>query len=1056
MHDTVTPGREGLRSSCLRIRATSLLLLFLLAAGTGSAPFRPVQAQLLQDEAALALKDYVVVGGTWRSEGSAIVGEVDGTTRAFALLERAPFAGEQSLEAAMIPQKKVGADWSAGGVCLYQNLHNYWRLALAESPDGKERYAELQAMEGGQGRGEGYLRVLLKPEGAFRWEWGKEYRLRLTADADSVTGEVYAGEVSCWKMRYALSGTGLVRSGKPALGLQGMRASFRAARRSSAQGAIGRETILCRELKTEGLQGNWLSLPLSRLIVNPHMSADASVPPAAAPMLPLNMAYYAGQTPVPLPYFWAWRSEEPLRSAPAVIPGPTAEFTPEAEKIWRVERATMRFTKGSARLSVETEPFGSMSTAVSVDLNRAPYLIVHVPETTGQWALKVNPGDAAADIALQGDTSEIGNFVYDLRKVTGWKGRRTFQVILFAIGRRGNAVTVDSLRFVGAEGENGPKMTSRSWAPHCIVSAAEAPGLKAEATVCLPDVRTVAQRLKVVASGGRPLVLMGQMLRGQVRWNALTRTLNLENDRFQVALTVSRKARFLGVSPSAVDLLAGGAGVDQTEGGAWALAFDGVGVGEELVVVARFARPGENAAAGDDLSQLVAPAGFAAALERQEKFWEAQFGHAPQPLDWQLRLASTHGVTAGALRSAYYRAWAFLLSDTLPPMPEADSPFPQVACGKPSLWAEGAPHSRASSQWESVLGMQYLALIDPETAWQSFEGLMAQVDAQGALGGEGLPSRHAQTAWVLYSLTGDRERLARVYPAVKRFLVWKAANPRWIYKNSTPPGEKDAEFVVHALLDMGYAHRIAEQLGLTAEVTFWNEHSAALAADFHRWFWGPGGKTYRLYNADTARQAEPDRSWNLQGLALPSEILRPEERAAFLKLFRTSVSAEMPFLIPQLAGFPKYNYTLRGLWRYGEAKEANLMAEAALRDVTLAGEFSESYSQQFPPTAMGVLPSLFGALQVIDAALWHNGVCFGDGAPILTDLTQSGGMANVRLRGGTVTLLWDGLAGRVTIEGSGLRTLPPPNGYAAAETTNGTPLWTGKPPSHSGLPVGTP
>jgi hypothetical protein len=102
------------------------------------------------------------------------------------------------------------------------------------------------------------------------------------------------------------------------------------------------------------------------------------------------------------------------------------------------------------------------------------------------------------------------------------------------------------------------------------------------------------------------------------------------------------------------------------------------------------------------------------------------------------------------------------------------------------------------------------------------------------------------------------------------------------------------------------------------------------------------------------------------------------------------------------------------------------------------------------------MPSLFGALQIIDAALWHNGVCFGDGTPLLTDLARSGGVANLRLRGGTVAFLWDGLAGRVAIDGNGLRSLPAPDGYAAGETSQGAPLWTGKLPSHSGLSLGAP
>ncbi len=91
-------------------------------------------------------------------------------------------------------------------------------------------------------------------------------------------------------------------------------------------------------------------------------------------------------------------------------------------------------------------------------------------------------------------------------------------------------------------------------------------------------------------------------------------------------------------------------------------------------------------------------------------------------------------------------------------------PYPQLATGKASLWDEGEPRAPFSAAWESFLGTQFYAFIDPQTAVASFKGLMSLVDQEGMLGGESLPSRKAQTAMVLYRLTGDREMLKETYP----------------------------------------------------------------------------------------------------------------------------------------------------------------------------------------------------------------------------------------------------------------------------------------------------
>ncbi len=201
-------------------------------------------------------------------------------------------------------------------------------------------------------------------------------------------------------------------------------------------------------------------------------------------------------------------------------------------------------------------------------------------------------------------------------------------------------------------------------------------------------------------------------------------------------------------------------------------------------------------------------------------------------------------------------------------------------------------------------------------------------------------------------------------------------------------------------MDMQYAQRITNALNLPDEAAFWQTQLNALASNYHAWFWtrndAVSEHTYRLFRSSTGKREEPDRSWNLQGLVLPPALLTVGERDTFLRLFRASVNRDTPFLIGQLAGFPKYNFTQRGIWQYGTPDEAALMAEAALRDTTLAGEFSENYLQNFPPVPTGVMPSVFGAAQVLDGALWHNGI-IGDGFSLLAPLSGAVGVMNLHV-----------------------------------------------------------
>jgi hypothetical protein len=986
------------------------------------------------------------VGGDWRDADGGLRGAVDATARGFAIADDAPFAGPQTLEAVTTPLRRMGDSWSAGGLCLYERGDCYWRLALVESPDARSRYAELTLQNEGAGIGEAALRVMERTEQPLNWKWNTSYRLRLTLAPDRIVGEVFSMDgVRRWRIAYRLTGTAYVRAGWPAVGVQGMETRFVHVTQTVAIGAEA-DAIRCADLEERPARSVWLSLPNSRLVVNPNMSSAPPVPASIAPCLPVSLAYYTGETPIRLPYLWAWQFGPANGAPPAIEVGPNADFSPRAAAGWKTERATAAFDGASVRFSVAEVPFGSLSTTVTVDLDRTPSLLVRVPKSEGQWALKVNAGTDAVDTYLQHDTTQTGNFIYDIPAATGWHGRRTFRLLLFAIGAKGSKATISGLRFAGTRGElSEPVVKEAGWYPHKVTSRAETPAadVKVESEICMPDERTVAQHLRIREASGTALTLTGQLPPGKARWDNSRHALLFQGQGFQAVVTVSRAARWLGQFDSSLEAAAGGpVRAEIADGGAWAVALDGTQAGNEIVVTACFGRPGEPVEPLlEAASRVSSTEGFHAALDRQEGAWNERLGRVPHPLGFAVHSLDARGAAPEAIRRTYYKAWVFLLADSLPPLPENGFAYPQIACGKPSLWSEGARGATATSQWESFLAMQYLAFADPALAWDAYAGQMTLVTADGSLGGEGLPSRHAQTAWVLYSLTGDRQRLSSVYPGLKRLLLWKAANPRWIYHNSTPEDQKDSEFVIHALMDMEYARRIAGTLAQPEEESFWKARSAQLAADYHRWFWDGAGRNYRLYRTSTGKGESPNEPWNLQGLVLPPDILRPSERDSLLRLFRASVHKEVPFLIPALSGFPKYNFTLRGLWQYGTPEEAALLIEAALRDTTLAGEFSENYTQSFPPAPTGVVPSVFGAAQIVDNVLWHNGVMPGDGLPILVRVPHAHGVRNLRIRGAAIDLVIDGDAGRLSLQGNGLRALRIPASFQSTPLPEGTPRW---------------
>ena len=256
--------------------------------------------------------------------------------------------------------------------------------------------------------------------------------------------------------------------------------------------------------------------------------------------------------------------------------------------------------------------------------------------------------------------------------------------------------------------------------------------------------------------------------------------------------------------------------------------------------------------------------------------------------------------------------------------------------------------------------------------------------------GECLPSRKAQGAWLLYSATGDKERLARVYPAIRRYLVWREQNPRWIWGSGKGrhdiADEKDSSFVVSHLIDVDYAMRIASVLGLEDEIAFWKEMTAREVAHYRQWFFHDDGDPENFYFTGSDTHVSKDRTgpkpcYILSGLAFKG---MPEDLTARLKqYFLKTRDPRKPLLGYNFMKYGESSFIAYGLTDRGMQPDAGQFIDRYLRDTIRSGhDFGEVQELvNGEEKVRGVCPSLFLAVQTIDFTLMKNGVRIDQGAP---------------------------------------------------------------------------
>jgi hypothetical protein len=425
--------------------------------------------------------------------------------------------------------------------------------------------------------------------------------------------------------------------------------------------------------------------------------------------------------------------------------------------------------------------------------------------------------------------------------------------------------------------------------------------------------------------------------------------------------------------------------------------------GRRLAVTVRFADEDEEAVAAPALTD----AQSGEALSRREAQWDAWLAKVPEPLSVDL-LASVNpkGATPEGICQAYYKAWVFTIQNVIPP-DKKRYPYPQLATGKPSLWDEGECRAPFSAAWESFLGAQFYAFVEPQTAVEAFKGLMSLVDADGMLGGESLPSRKAQTAIVLYHLTGDRQMLKETYPALCRYMAWRMKFSHWIYGALKPNLYwKDAEFVFSAIIDMERLAEIARLLGEPEEAKLWQEKRFAFYKESQKWFWAtPQTEPVQNWCGNGPVPNQQDHAiWVTTALYMEG-LLEGDYLASTLKKFDRFYDPSANFAGFGMPKYPDLSYSVYGLLAHGYAARARDVMEACIRDIVRAGApFAEQYvGDDF--RADGVRPSLFGSSMLIDFTLLMNGYKYDRGQPaVALTSARAGGVAGISIRGVPHTL----------------------------------------------------
>lgn len=741
------------------------------------------------------------------------------------------------------------------------------------------------------------------------------------------------------------------------------------------------------DLKESGLnQRRDLSLPGSQLVVNPY---NFRIPPgqknvsaySSSAMLPLNAGYLNTRAPhreLPDLNVLHLRRAFPGRTSiawQASLEDPALWDTSEGITLQASQQELKAHIHKQARHDVQSLRFRRL---ITVNVDDAPNLEIVIPRSSSLWAVKIHREGDSSDRTLRQENTGTGTYCFDIPAETGWKGRQSFELTIYLIGK-GTEMVMSQLSLRGAERVLFTADTwDTQWEPHQLSFQGKyVDGTCIDGFDFFYDSETLVRNFRVTKQGMNPLVTSGQYNGNLTKVDRNTLLIQSEHYNYAVSFKLPPKGE-ITFYQNYTDLIAGhNRLVSPPETGYWSVSdiFDST-LDTNILISYSFADPYLPIDSLIKRAQkpIADPSSISSQLQRRRLFWDELLKSVPHPSYFGLQEVEAKGVETDEIRDAYYKAWIFLAMNVLSP-DLIHFPYPQIATGKPSLWADGHSDAPFSAAWESFIGMQLYAYIDPEVSWAAFSGLMSLVDETGVLGGESLPSRKAQTALLLYRLTGDKGKLARNYPALKRYMNWRLRYPMWVYKEVSLLSEtqKDADFVVSAIVDLQALDTIASLLELPADQAMWSTKRQQFFDHYLNWFWEhPDAIPVQLYDTETRRRTAGHAIWVSSGLTI--DLLTHPHLTGMMKLFNEQFDTGKSFAGFPMPKYPEMAFTARGLLAKGYHAKARQLMECSVRDIIRSGPiFAEQYTLDSPPNGDGVRPSIFGMAQLIDFVLLLDG-----------------------------------------------------------------------------------
>jgi len=764
-------------------------------------------------------------------------------------------------------------------------------------------------------------------------------------------------------------------------------------------------------------QSRSISIPFSRLMINPFSFYGSSGSTTQsqfsnAPSLPLNLGYLStekinSRRMNAVMEVFQYKPEIETPEIDITWTGDvtsTSNWSTDTQTSFNVVDQGLKFSVNDGASPVYK--FLRPTSRISIDFDKLQILTINIPEAGGNWALKIN-NSHGEEFVLKPDGPDSGQFEFDIKTITGWTGTQQVYIDLWAIGI-GSYFILSDIKVLSPSSSAMPCVEatdySTAWQANELPFQANYEFIVSlDGTDFFYDKNTIIRKIHFNSDDTEnpSFIICGYYSGNDVKLT--DDILYVDNGTFKYAIksTVLTNTS-IKFYKSRLELLGQANGTSTpSSNGYWAVQFKLDSLqNNELNTAIAFSYKNDNED-DDVLTNRVQTPFYSDNIEQQynaqKEYWNNFYSKVPLPSNFGIESVDAKGVTAEQIRNIYYKAWVHIAQNVLEADP-VNYNYPQIVTGKPSMWDEGAEQAPYSATWESFFGMQFYAFIDPQTSWDAFEGIMSLVDETGMIAGESLPSRKAQTAWILYEITKDKTRLAQVYDALERYLNWRLQYPHWIYAGNPDmahpdPAKKDADFAFSAIIDIDYMIKISEVVQDEFVAYEWEDKKMDFFDDCLSWFWvTPDSRPVQYYNTETGDRAYGNLYWVTKGLHVDLLKNKTDYLNSMYSAFSSNFNPDYNFGGISL-GYPKYpdmGYTLYGLIDNSKIENATNLIDIGIRDIVRSGNWlAESYeisSNWGNPYPTGVRPSTFGAAMIIDFVMIKNGFRYDFGTPYIQNL----------------------------------------------------------------------